>query len=73
LHDAVQQRDLRVASFEKRLSAASRIDFSDPLFAASGTGRTQICKTLEFALQIDGPETLSDDPKIAEYRRLLQK
>jgi len=72
LHDAVQQRDLRVASFEKRLSAASGIDFSDPLFEASGTGRTHIRKTLEFALQIDGPETLSDDPKIAEYRRLLR-
>ena len=71
LHDAVEHRDLRVATFENRLLAASDIDFSDPLFEASGTGRTQIRKTLEFALQLEGPETLSNDPNIAEYRRLF--
>jgi hypothetical protein len=73
LHAAVQSKDLRVASFEERLSAASHVDFSAPLFQASGTGRTHIRKTLEFALQIGSVEILQDDPNIDDYRRLLAK
>ena len=71
LDDAVQNRDLRVPNFEKRLAPARRIDFSDPLFEASGSGRTHIRKVLEVAMQLRGSQTLSDDPNIPEYRRLI--
>ncbi|MCE9610333.1 MAG: DGQHR domain-containing protein [Chthoniobacter sp.] len=71
LRDAAQHRDLRAASFEGRLSPARRIDFSDPLFEASGTGRTHIRKVLLLALHLEGSQKLSEDPHIAEYRRLI--
>lgn len=71
LYDAVRNRDIRVSSFEKRLGPTRRIDFSDPIFEASGTGRTHIRKVLEVAMQLGGSQTLSQDPSIAEYRRLI--
>lgn len=69
---AVEQRDVRVEHFAKKLEQASKIDFSHEYFVnASGAGRTKIRLCLEFAVG------LSSDAKNREaykdYLRVLRR
>ena len=69
LFDGVAERDLRITRFTKALEVAGRIDFSDPFFHASGSGRTTIKKILEFAM--GQSDLVKSERYYDEYRRLL--
>ena len=67
--ETVTKKDSRTAEFEKRLSPAHRVDFSDSFFQTSGTGRQRIRTSLEISL---GIKKLADVNKHQEqYARLL--
>jgi len=69
--DAIRASDISVSYFVARLEAANSIDFSDDFFQASGTGRTRIRKSIEFAIGIN-PKTNYAAIKDGEtYQRLV--
>jgi DNA phosphorothioation-associated DGQHR protein 1 len=66
--EGLSDKDFRVARFSKRFEPASHIDFSDPFFQASGTGRLRIRKCLELCLDLSTLDDVRADHP--EYRRL---
>jgi DNA phosphorothioation-associated DGQHR protein 1 len=67
----IAKKDFSVGEFEKRLEPARDIDFSDPFFQTSGTGRQRIRNCLELAL---GIKTLDDfGPDRETYQRLTRR
>jgi DNA phosphorothioation-associated DGQHR protein 1 len=65
----VAKKDSRTAEFEKQLRPAGKVNFADPFFQTSGTGRQRIRNCLELAL---GLKTLANINKNQEeYGRLV--
>lgn len=63
-------RDLSVDYFERCLSNASSIDFSDPFFQASGLGRTNVKNSIELAIGLKERGDVNPD-KMNDYDRLI--
>jgi DNA phosphorothioation-associated DGQHR protein 1 len=66
--EMVTQKDFRIGRFEERLQPASHLDFADPFFQTSGTGRQRIRNCLELSLQLKTLADITSDSK--DYKRL---
>lgn len=73
VEDCLKERDASVAFFERRLASASRVQFNDKFFQASGVGRLRIRNMLFRAIWQDDQSVLakvsSDD--YADYQSIL--
>lgn len=70
LFEAVQEKDLQVARFKTRLSPATRVDFSDSIFHASGTGRQYIRTSIELCLGLRDLNSVPRDQD--QFRRVCK-
>jgi len=68
MSEMVVKKDFRVAQFEERLGPARRINFADPFFQTSGTGRQRIRNCLELSLRLKTMDDIRSDHE--NYRRL---
>jgi DNA phosphorothioation-associated DGQHR protein 1 len=68
--ERVSKRDFRTPQFQEILAPARGLDFADPFFQTSGTGRQRIRNMLELRLRL---KTLDEmDTNREDYERLLQ-
>lgn len=70
LYEAVQLKDLQIARFKSRLSPVARVDFSDPIFHASGTGRQYIRTSIELCLGLRELSSVQRDQE--QFRRVCK-
>jgi DNA phosphorothioation-associated DGQHR protein 1 len=68
--EMVEKKDSRIQEFAKKLRPARKIDFADPFFQTSGTGRQRIRNCLELSLGLKTLDDINKNQK--EYERLLQ-
>lgn len=71
--DSLIAKDITIEYFESRLAGAESIDFSDNFFQASGTGRTRIRKSIEFAIGLTPMSELDEMENKRDYLSILNK
>lgn len=68
--DALEKKNVSIAHFESQLSLASKINFRDNFFHASGAGKTRIKNILATCLGLMNTDNLPERDR-AEYLRVL--
>lgn len=70
IEDRVRDKDFRIGRFEERIAPAADIDFADPFFQTSGTGRQRIRNTLQLSLGLKTLDAMGADVDV--YRRVAR-
>lgn len=69
--EAVEQKDISKNFFSLRLKPASEIDFTDPFFSSTTTGRTRLKNSLLFAMGLILEQDLKEQDR-ADYKRVVE-